>query len=62
MGTAVSSPEGDGTLVGYNVPSETVIVKVAETGKRCACPKASVCGSRIEYDATYGGDASTPPS
>src|SRR5450432_2542835 len=53
MGTAVSSPEGDGTLVGYNVPSETVIVKVAETGKRCACPKASVCGPRIDHDATY---------
>jgi len=47
---------------GYNVPSETVIVKVAETGKRCACPKASVCGSRIEYDAAYGGDPSASPS
>jgi cell fate regulator YaaT (PSP1 superfamily) len=65
MGTAVSSPEGDGTLVGYNVPSETVIVKVAETGKRCACPKASVCGSRIEYEAAYAPGAAetdSPPA
>jgi hypothetical protein len=50
-------------LVGYNVPSETVIVKIAETGKRCACPKASVCGSRIEYEAAYapGSASETEP-
>jgi cell fate regulator YaaT (PSP1 superfamily) len=54
LGSSVTTPEGDGTLVGYNVPSETVVVKLAESGKRCACPKASVCGSRIDYEAAYG--------
>jgi len=53
MGTRVSSPEGDGTLVGYNVPGETVVVKLNESGKRCVCTKASVCGSRKEYESAY---------
>jgi cell fate regulator YaaT (PSP1 superfamily) len=57
MGSAVSSPEGDGTLVGYNVPGETVVVKLTESGKRTVCPKASVCGSRKAYESAYGGAA-----
>jgi cell fate regulator YaaT (PSP1 superfamily) len=61
MGTAVSSPEGDGVLVGYNVPSETVTVKLNDSGRRCACPKASVCGSRQEYDAAYPLDSPDAP-
>ena len=53
LGTAVESPEGPGTVVGYSVPADQVIVKVAETGSRCACPRASVCGSRQAYEATH---------
>jgi len=49
LGSAVESPEGAGTVVGYSVPADQVIVKVAETGQRCACPRASACGSRQEY-------------
>jgi len=59
MGSAVSSPEGDGTLVGYNVPGETVVVKLNETGKRCVCTKASVCGSRQAYESAYGDGVAT---
>jgi cell fate regulator YaaT (PSP1 superfamily) len=54
MGTTVNSPEGDGTLVGYNVPGESVVVKLKESGKRCVCSKASVCGSRQEYESAHG--------
>ena len=58
MGTAVTSPEGDGVLVGYNVPGESVVVKLNESGKRCVCTKASVCGSRRDYESAYGSGAS----
>lgn len=53
LGTAVESPEGAGVVVGYSVPADEVIVKVAETGSRCACPRASVCGSRQAYEAVH---------
>jgi cell fate regulator YaaT (PSP1 superfamily) len=53
LGADVDSPEGAGTVVGYSVPADKVIVKVAETGQRCACPRASVCGSRQEYEAMH---------
>ena len=53
LGSAVESPEGAGTVVGYSVPADAVIVRVAETGTRCACPRASVCGSRQAYEATH---------
>jgi cell fate regulator YaaT (PSP1 superfamily) len=54
LGSSVEVPEGEGTVVGYSVPADQVIVKVAETGQRCACPRASVCGSRQEYEAVHG--------
>ncbi len=46
--------EAPGTVVGHNVPGDSVVVKLAEDGRRCACPKASVCGSRQAYEAKYG--------
>jgi cell fate regulator YaaT (PSP1 superfamily) len=54
IGASVESPEGPGTVVGHNVPGDQVVVKLAEDGRRTACPKASVCGSRQAYEATYG--------
>ena len=54
IGSTVESPEGPGTVVGHNVPGDRVVVKLAEDGRRCACPKASVCGSRQAYEAKYG--------
>jgi cell fate regulator YaaT (PSP1 superfamily) len=54
LGSKVESPEGAGVVVGYSVPADEVIVKVSETGSRCACPRASVCGSRQAYEATHG--------
>jgi cell fate regulator YaaT (PSP1 superfamily) len=57
LGSRVDSPAGAGTVVGYSVPADEVIVRVADTGSRCACPRASVCSSRQAYEATYGDDA-----
>jgi cell fate regulator YaaT (PSP1 superfamily) len=54
LGAHVESPEGAGVVVGYRVPADEVVVKVTETGAACACPRASVCGSRQAYEATHG--------
>ena len=56
VGETVQSPEGEGTVVGYNVPSERVVVRVNDSGRRCACTKASVCGPRQAYEETHGLD------
>ena len=61
LGAEVDSPEGAGVVVGYSVPADQVIVKVAETGSRCACPRASVCGSRQAYEAMHGAEREPPP-
>jgi cell fate regulator YaaT (PSP1 superfamily) len=52
-GTEVETPEGPGTVVGRNVPADQLIVKLTEDGRRTACPKASVCGSRKAYEAMH---------
>src|ERR1700744_3598727 len=52
-GTPVSTPEGDGTVVGHNVPADRVVVKLAGDGSTCACTVASVCGSRQAYESTH---------
>jgi cell fate regulator YaaT (PSP1 superfamily) len=54
LGDTVESPEGPGTVVGHNVPAGRVVVRVNETGRRCACSVAAVCGSRQEYEAEHG--------
>ena len=53
VGSPVSTPEGAGTVVGYSVPADQVIVKMAETGQHSACPAASVCSSRQGYEAMH---------
>ena len=53
-GELVDAPDGEGTVVGHNVPADQVIVKLSEDGRRTSCPKASVCGSRKAYEAMHG--------
>ncbi|WP_204288962.1 PSP1 domain-containing protein [Microbispora amethystogenes] len=53
-GLAVDTPEGPGTVVGHNVPSDSVIVRLNDGGRRCSCSRASVCAPRKAHDATYG--------
>lgn len=51
-GTAVETPAGDGVVVGHNVPSDTVVVRLAASGRRCACSRADVCSPRQQYEAS----------
>jgi cell fate regulator YaaT (PSP1 superfamily) len=62
LGCGVTTDDGvEGTVVGYNVPSETVYVRDRETGRKVACPKASVCSSRQAYEgAVAAGMRATP--
>jgi cell fate regulator YaaT (PSP1 superfamily) len=56
IGERVTSPAGDGTVVGHNVPSDSVVIRVDSTGRRAPCPKASVCSSRKAYESAHPGD------
>ncbi|MHB2022268.1 MAG: PSP1 domain-containing protein [Mycobacteriales bacterium] len=57
-GCSVDSPEGPGTVVGHNVPSDTVVVRLSESGARSVCSRASVCGSRRAYESMHGDSTS----
>src|ERR1700677_221997 len=61
VGASVTSPAGPGTVVGHNVPSDTVVVKLAADGRAHACPKASVCGSRQAYESMHGKRGKAAP-
>jgi cell fate regulator YaaT (PSP1 superfamily) len=50
LGSDVETPEGDGRVVGHDVPGEKVVVRMAADGRRHACALASVCASRKAYD------------
>ncbi|GAA2025960.1 hypothetical protein GCM10009800_08770 [Nocardiopsis rhodophaea] len=49
-GAEVSTPEGDGVVVGHDPPADRVVVRLNDGGRRCACDRASVCGPRRAYD------------
>src|SRR6266487_4350334 len=59
LGAEVDSPQGPGTVVGHNVPSDRVTVKLSEDGRRCSCSRASVCGPRQAYEEAHGADPGT---
>ncbi len=50
-GSPVDTPQGPGTVVGHNVPSESVLVRLDDGGRRCSCSLASVCSPRQAYDS-----------
>ncbi|MFD0883602.1 stage 0 sporulation family protein [Streptosporangium algeriense] len=54
VGAKVDTAQGPGTVVGRNVPSDSVVVRLDDGGRRCACPSASVCSPRKQHDAAYG--------
>ena len=61
VGSTVETPEGDGRVVGHNVPSDSVVVRLAASGQTCRCSKASVCAPRQSYDdAVASGSRPTP--
>jgi cell fate regulator YaaT (PSP1 superfamily) len=51
VGTRVTTPEGDGRVVGHSVPRDQVVVRLDADGSRCSCSRASVCGSRQAYES-----------
>src|SRR3954471_7350832 len=50
VGSTVGTPEGDGRVIGHNVPGDSVVVRLAASGQTCRCSKASVCAPRQSYD------------
>jgi cell fate regulator YaaT (PSP1 superfamily) len=54
VGAVVSTGEGDGRVVAHSVPSDSVVVRLDDGGRRCACSLASVCAPRQAHDAAYG--------
>ena len=59
QGEQVETPEGPGVVTGHNVPGDKVVVKLTADGRKCACSRASVCGSRQAYEARYAPGAGT---
>ena len=51
VGERVETEDGEGTVVGHNVPGEKVVVRMAADGRRTACALASVCSSRKAYES-----------
>ncbi|MEV3924852.1 hypothetical protein [Actinomadura coerulea] len=56
LGSRVDTPNGPGQVVGRNVPSDKVTVRL-NSGGRCSCPSASVCSPRMQHDAHYNAPA-----
>jgi cell fate regulator YaaT (PSP1 superfamily) len=53
IGTRVSTPAGDGKVVGHSVPRDSVVVRMDADGSRCSCSRASVCGPRQAHEERY---------
>jgi cell fate regulator YaaT (PSP1 superfamily) len=51
LGSRVSTPDGDGRVVGHSVPRDAVVVRMDADGSRCSCSRASVCGPRQAYES-----------
>ena len=61
VGSTVETPDGDGRVIGHNVPSDSVVVRLSASGQTCRCSRASVCAPRQSYDdAVASGSRPTP--
>lgn len=61
VGARVSTPDGDGRVIGYSVPRDAVVVRMDADGSRCNCNRASVCGSRQAYSERYEPQSTDAP-
>ncbi|WP_375477408.1 stage 0 sporulation family protein [uncultured Jatrophihabitans sp.] len=52
VGEQVETPDGEGRVIGHDVPREEVVVRIAADGRRTSCALAAVCSSRKAYDST----------
>jgi cell fate regulator YaaT (PSP1 superfamily) len=57
LGSTVETPEGDGRVLGYNVPSDSVVVRLAASGQTCRCSRADVCAPRRARDDAVAAGA-----
>jgi cell fate regulator YaaT (PSP1 superfamily) len=57
VGVTVESPEGEGRVVGHNVPSDSVVVRLSASGQTCRCSRASVCAPRTSFDDAVAAGA-----
>src|SRR4051794_33218153 len=62
VGSTVETPDGDGRVIGHNVPSDAVVVRLAASGQTCRCSRASVCGPRRAYDDAVAEGARPDPA
>ena len=60
LGEKVETPDGDGTVIGRNVPGEQVVVRMAADGRVSRCALASVCASRKAFDGRLETVGRTP--
>ncbi|MEU7615619.1 regulatory iron-sulfur-containing complex subunit RicT [Micromonospora rifamycinica] len=51
VGSRVTTPEGEGRVVGHSVPRDAVTVRLDADGSRSMCSRADVCGSRSAYES-----------
>jgi cell fate regulator YaaT (PSP1 superfamily) len=51
VGSQIETPDGDGRVIGHDVPGEKVVVRMAADGRVSRCALASVCGSRKAFDS-----------
>src|SRR4051794_14494670 len=60
VGATIGTPEGDGRVIGHNVPSDSVVVRLSASGQTCRCSRADVCAPRLAHDdAVASGARST---
>jgi cell fate regulator YaaT (PSP1 superfamily) len=53
VGSHVATEEGEGRVVAHSVPADSVVVRLDDGGRRCACSLASVCAPRKAHDEAY---------
>jgi cell fate regulator YaaT (PSP1 superfamily) len=54
IGSCVSTPTGEATVVGHSVPADSLVLRMNADGRRTTCAMASVCSSRKAHDEFYG--------
>ena len=57
VGATIGTPDGDGRVIGHNVPSDSVVVRLSASGQTCKCSRASVCAPRLAHDEAVQGGA-----
>jgi cell fate regulator YaaT (PSP1 superfamily) len=60
IGETVGTPDGDGRVVGHDVPADRVVVRLSASGQSCRCSRADVCAPRRAYDARNDVQGASP--